>query len=545
MEKFLEIIRKFGAVRLAMVAGFSVTLLIILATLYIQISGSKKVLLYGGLEPKVAGEIITKLEGQGVAYSLQGDGTQILVDADVAPKLRMLFAQEGLPSSGIIGYEIFDKGDSLSTTAFTQDINYIRALEGELVKSIMSLNAVKGARVHLVIPKREPFQREQKTPTASVVLKTQTAGSLSRQQINAIRQLVSASVPGLESSKVAIVDNNGRLLAKTEDMNDSQNINNNINDHRILLEEKLSHTVESLVERTVGSGKVRARVSVDLDLDRVTESSELYDPESQVVRSTQIISDSNKESQTENKPITVRNAVPGGAKNSDQDNGIKNQSNKNQEIVNYEISKTVRQYIKESGEIKRLSIAVMVDGVRTMTQNGKEKYATRTQEELQNLKTLVKSAIGFRADRGDEIQVINMRFANEDLPINESSTWGLGITKQDIFRLIELSVFLAVGLLIVFVVLKPFVIAFTPNKKTTPAGTQDTKKQAPLQQSTEGEQNETLESQKAKRQKSTEAVKLKNVSGLVQSDSVDTIYSLLEDYPQQAARVVNTWLNER
>lgn len=542
MDKVLEIIKRFGVMKVALIGSFSLALLIILLTLYFQITGTAKVLLYGNLEPKVAGEIITKLEGQGIAYELRGDGTQILVNSDIAPKLRMLFAQEGLPASGVIGYEIFDKGDSLSTTAFTQDINYIRALEGELTKSIISLDSVSGARVHLVIPKREPFQREQKTPSASVILKTRGTDSLSRQQIGAIRQLVSASVPGLDSSKVAVIDQNGRLLAKSEDGDDTQNINNSINEHRVLLEEKLSHTVESLVERTVGAGKVRARVSVDLDLDRITESSELYDPESQVIRSTQVISDVNQELQSEGKPLTVRNAVPGAPATPADDSGVKNKSNKNQEIVNYEISKTVRQYIKESGDIKRLSIAVMVDGVRN-TEDGTNTYTPRTAEELENIKTLVKSALGFQQDRGDEIQVINLPFVNDAIQENEGIDWTMGITKHDIFKLIELAVFLGIGLLIIFVILKPFVSLLITNKQP-----QISQKDA-AQNSNESAEAQTAENnaltEEATRQKPQDAIKLKNVSGLVQSDTVDTIYSLLEDYPQQAARVVNTWLNER
>jgi flagellar M-ring protein FliF len=541
MDKVLEIIKRYGAMKVALIGSFSLALFIILLTLYFQITGTAKVLLYGNLEPKVAGEIITKLEGQGIAYELRGDGTQILVNSDVAPKLRMLFAQEGLPASGVIGYEIFDKGDSLSTTAFTQDINYIRALEGELTKSIISLDSVSGARVHLVIPKREPFQREQKTPSASVILKTRGTDSLSRQQIGAIRQLVSASVPGLDSSKVAVIDQNGRLLAKSEDGDDTQNINNSVNEHRVLLEEKLSHTVESLVERTVGTGKVRARVSVDLDLDRITESSELYDPESQVIRSTQVISDVNQELQSETTPLTVRNAVPGAQATPGQDSGVKNKSNKNQEIVNYEISKTVRQYIKESGDIKRLSIAVMVDGVRN-TEDGTNTYTPRTPEELENIKTLVKSALGFQQDRGDEIQVINLPFVSDAIQEGEGVDWTMGFTKHDIFKLIELSVFLGIGLLIIFVILKPFVSLLIANKPPQV-----------LQKEAEKDSNNIVEAQNENgepneetiRQKPQDVIKLKNVSGLVQSDTVDTIYSLLEDYPQQAARVVNTWLNER
>lgn len=534
MDKILEAIRRMGTTRVALTLTFAGMLMVVLIFLFTRLSSSSMVLLYSQIDPKEAGEIITKLEGQGVSYELRGDGSQILVPSNEAPRLRMLFAQEGLPSGDGIGYEIFDKGDSLSTTAFTQDINYIRALEGELVRSITSLNSVAAARVHLVIPKREPFQREQKVPTASVVIKMKGAGSLSSQNIQAIQQLVASGVPGLDASRVAIIDNNGRLLAKSQDGADTQNINNNINDHRILLEEKLSHTIESLVERTVGYGKVRARVAVDLDLDRITESSELYDPNSQVVRSTQVISDNNQESASESQPLTVKNAVPSstsGARGAASPAIPQSKSSRNQEIINYEISKTVRQYVKESGDIKRLSIAVMVDGSRN-PEAPESSYQPRSQEELENIKTLVKSAIGFQSKRGDEIQVVNMPFAQVEEEM-ESQGWFFGFNKNDLFHLIEILAFVGVGLLLTLTIIKPFFKSFMTVLSSI----------KPL--ITEPILEEQADNESSKRQPPQSAVQLKNVSGLVHSDTVDTIHSLLEDYPQQAAKVVNSWLNER
>lgn len=537
MDRFLEAIRRMGTTRVVLTLTFATMLFALLIFLFFRISSSSMVLLYNNIDPKDAGEIITKLEGQGISYELRGDGSQILVPSNHAPRLRMLFAQEGLPSGDGVGYEIFDRGDSLSTTAFTQDINYVRALEGELVKSITSLNSVSAARVHLVIPKREPFQREKKVPTASVIIKTKGSGTLSPQNIQSIQQLVAAAVPGLEPSRVAIIDNNGRLLAKSQDGQDTQTINNGINDHRLLLEERLSHTIESLIERSVGYGKVRAQVSVDLDLDRITESSELYDPGGQVIRSTQTISDINQEVQADSQPVTVRNAVPaprGETAGGVGDQGVQSKSNRNQEIINYEISKTVRQYVKESGDIKRLSVAVMIDGTRVKNTEGEEEYQPRTAEELENIKTLVKSAIGIQTDRGDDIQVINMPFIQND--IEEHSTtfdWLFGVTKNDLFRLIEIIAFVAIGLLVKLNIIRPFFKSFVMVFNSI----------KPLLAKPVIE--EDLPEEPKKRQPPQAAVQLKNVSGLVQSDTVDTIHSLLEDYPQQAAKVVNSWLNER
>ena len=541
VDTLLEAINRIGKARVVITLTFIIILLGILAFLFTRLSSSSMVLLYSNLDPKAAGEIISKLDGQGVSYELRGDGSQVMVPAGQAPKLRMMFAQDGLPGGDGIGYEIFDKGDSLSTTAFTQDINYIRALEGELVKSITSLSAVAAARVHLVIPKREPFQREQKTPTASVVLKTKGSNSLSSQNIQAIQQLVAAAVPGLDASRVAIIDNNGRLLAKSKDANDSQEINNGVNEHRVLLEERLSHTIESLLERTVGYGKVRAQVAVDLDLDRVTESSELYDPATQVVRSTQTISDQSQEAQVENQPITAKNAVPspqGSGKAGSIAPVAQNKTARSQEIINYEISKTVRQYVKESGEIRRLSIAVMVDGVRTM-EGTTEKYQARTAEELENIKTIVKSAIGFQPTRGDDIQVIHMPFVIEQQEVGSSYDWLFGLNKNDIFRLIELIAFVAIGLLLTLNIIKPFF----KNLMIVMQSINPVMHQPKLDE--KEKEDEEAEEQSSPKRKKQAAIQLKNVAGLVQSDTVNTIHSLLEDYPKHAAKVVNSWLNER
>ncbi|MDP3935876.1 MAG: flagellar M-ring protein FliF C-terminal domain-containing protein, partial [Alphaproteobacteria bacterium] len=279
---------------------------------------------------------------------------------------------------------------------------------------------------------------------------------------------------------------------------------------------------------------VRAQVAVDLDLDRVTESSELYDPATQVVRSSQVVSDISQESQTENQPISVKNAVPspqGPAKVGADAPTAQNKSTRNQEIINYEISKTVRQYVKESGEIKRLSIAVMVDGIRTQEGTG-EKYEPRSAEELENIKTIVKSAVGFQATRGDEIQVVHMPFAMEAIEAASPYDWLFNFTKNDFFRLLEILAFLSVGFFLIFNIIKPFF----KNLMLVMQSLKPTLRQDDVEE-------ESLAGTEQKR-KPAEAIQLKNVSGLVQSDTVNTIHSLLEDYPKQAAKVVNSWLNE-
>jgi flagellar M-ring protein FliF len=547
-DKFLETLKRIGLgkiVTTVLLATISGMILLFLAR---TMNSSSLSMLASNLDPKDAAEIVSKLEGMSVEYEVNRDGTQLMVASDALARVRMALAQDGL-LSGVHaqGYELFDKGDSLGTTAFTQDINYIRALEGELVRSILTLRIISAARVHIVLPKRDPFQREQRNPTASVVIKTRGTLSQGSEVIASIQQLVAAAVPGLEPMRVSVIDNNGKLLAKSVD-GSATNATGNLNEQRLALEEKLSHTIESLVENTVGYGKARAQVYVDLNMDRTTESSEIYDPNTQVVRSSQTITDASSETQVDSQGVSVRNTVPtpGGGTGGTQQNQAQNKANKNQEIINYEISKTIRQYAKESGAIKRISIAVMVDGIHEKDAKGTDIYRARPQEDLDKIKELVKTALGFSADRGDEIQVLNMPFATQQNEEMSTSIWD-SITKYDIFRMLEIAAFIIVGLILALAVLKPFFsIMQAIFKSLNPTIFFE---EAQAKDATPATQPNTPHPQPntsfGKPGTPVQEIQLKNVSGLVRSDTVDSIHMLLEDYPQEAAKVVNSWLNER
>jgi len=367
-------------------------------------------LLFGELEPGDASRIVAKLETLNVPYELRAGGSQVYVPSDEALRLRMTMAGEGLPSGGSVGYEVFDKTDSLGATRTMQNINLLRALEGELSRTIASLNPVAAARVHLVLPKRELFTRDRQEPTASIVVTQETGSRLTRAQVIAIQNLVAAAVPGLKPSRVAIVDNFGTLLARGGAEDDGAAIALSASqEYRAALEKHLKNTIERLLERTLGPNSVRTEVTADVDFDRLTTRAEVFDPDGQVARSTQTVEEQTKNLEGDNaQDVSVANNLPDAS--ATQGGNVKSlaDTNRVEETTNYEISKTTRNLVRESGTIKRLSVAVLVDGIYTTDQNGKRVYAPRKPEEMDKLAALVRSAIGYDEQRGDSVEIVNM-----------------------------------------------------------------------------------------------------------------------------------------
>ena len=303
----MQTLRNLGATRLVALAAVGFALVAFFVFIVTRLATPGMTLLYSGLDPSDSGQIVQRMDAQGIPYELRGDGSQIYVPQDQVARLRLSLASEGIPSGGSIGYEIFDRADALGTTNFVQQINQIRALEGELSRTIRSINQVRSARVHLVMPKRELFSRDRAEPTASVVLALQ--GSLDKGQVSAIQHLVSSAVPGMRSKNVSVIDNNGELLARGADEGALDTANSE--DMRRSYEARLSQSIEQLLAQTLGAGKVRAEVTADLDFNQVTTNKEDFNPDGQVVRSTNSIEETGttQERQGANN-VSVANNTP-------------------------------------------------------------------------------------------------------------------------------------------------------------------------------------------------------------------------------------------
>jgi flagellar M-ring protein FliF len=369
----------------------------------------------------------------------------------------MKLAESGLPKGGGVGYEIFDKSEALGTTTFIQNINKLRALEGELARTIRSLDRVQAARVHLVLPDRPLFSRDKIDPSASIVLKVR--GTLEAQQVRAIRHLVATAVNGLKPERVSIVDETGKLLADGAEQNNPEGAA--ADDRKTAYERRMRGQVETIVSSIVGPGHARVEINADFDLNRVTQTSDKYDPEGRVVRSSQTREEQSGSGDSNGGPVSVGNELPGsGAKSGGGGGGASDQSRKTEEIVNYEISRTTKTEVIEAGRINRISAAVLVDGIYSKNDKGEIVYQPRPKEEIDRIAALVRSAIGFDSKRGDQVEVVNLRFADPTaMPINEPTGWMsyLQFSKDDIMRWAELGVMSLLGLIVLFTVVRPLV----------------------------------------------------------------------------------------
>ena len=413
--------------------------------------------LFTDLSYEDSSAIIKDLERQGIPFEMRNDGSVLMVPKDKVTRLRMKLAESGLPKGGGVGYEIFDKSDAIGATSFVQNINHLRAMEGELARTIRAIDRVQFARVHLVLPERPLFSRETPEPSASIVLRVR--GALEPAQVRAIRHLAASAVNGLKPQRVSIVDERGNLLANGATDTSADGVTGE--ERRVNFERKLRDQVEAIVSSVVGSGRARVQLSADFDYNRITQTSDRFDPDGRVVRSSQ-----SREEQTgsdgRDNQVTVNNELPAAQQQQQQpQQSAKDTSKKTEEIVNYEISRITKTEVTEAGRVNRISVAVLVDGVYGKNEKGEATYAPRSKDDLERISTLVRTAIGFDAKRGDQVEIVNLRFADApvELPAAEPSTWlsRLQFTKDDIMYVIELGVMAFLGLIVLFMVVRPLV----------------------------------------------------------------------------------------
>lgn len=498
--------------------------------------------LYTDLSFEDSTAIVEYLDAQNIPYTLSKNGAAISIDQDQVLRTRMALAGEGLPLGGSVGYEIFDKTDTLGTTSFVQNINHIRALEGELARSIKTINRIQGARVHLVIPERQLFQKEKSAPTASIALKVR--GALDPSQIRAIQHLVASAIDGLSPNRVSIVDETGNLLASGSEEEGAQAMILNAQAHATQIQDTLRAQITDLVTGIVGAGRARVQVAAELEMNRVTQTSDVFDPESQVIRSTQ---NRNQESESQQrKPgdgVTVGNELPAAtaaATNPDESESTTN----TEEVVNYEISRTTTTQVKEPGAIKRLSVAVLVDGIYTRNQDGTYTYSQRSDEELSRIATLVRSAVGFDEARGDKVEVVNLEFAEKpvDSTIDISDDSTFSFTKYDYFRIAELVVMAVLTLLVLFVVVRPLLRRVLDNSMTVndeEGGQNDTAMARAGSERSQIELNTMLLDNPAAQQ----IAKAKQL-GNIRAEVVQQIGGMVSQSPDAATEVVRTFLME-
>jgi flagellar M-ring protein FliF len=354
---FLEAFQRFGVQRLAAMVAVTIALVAFFGFVIMRVTTPAMTTLFSDLAFQDSNAIVRELETRGVPFSLRQEGQVILVPQDQVLRLRMDFAAKGMPTGGNIGYEVFDKGDNFSATSFVQQMNKLRALEGELSRTIRTIERVQQARVHLVMPERRLFEREKAEPRASIVLKV--SGDLDGGNIRAIRHLVASAVDGLKPEKVSIVDESGNLLA--DGANEGADAGVAFAEKQVAYERRIRGQVEEIVASVVGTGRARVQVSAQMDFNRVEQVSESFDPDGRVIRSTQTRNE-NTLTQEAQDQVTVSTQLPGTTAG-EQQAGPRDTAQKADETVNYEISKTTRTEVIEGGRLEKLSVAVLVDGV--------------------------------------------------------------------------------------------------------------------------------------------------------------------------------------
>ncbi|MFQ5673957.1 MAG: flagellar basal-body MS-ring/collar protein FliF [Nitrospinales bacterium] len=498
---------------LGLAAGGAASLLVM--SLWVQAPDFQ--LLYAQLSEQDAAAIVEELKTRNIPYELSGGGTIVRVPANKVHETRLQLASQGLPEGGEVGLEIFEK-TTLGMTDFVQKLNFQRALQGELAHTIKSLDVVDQARVHLVIPEESVFLREKPQGKASVTLKIHAGRQLSEGQIQGIAHLVSSSVKGIPPQNVTVVDIKGNILSGAKGASGDAMITASNFKFKRRLESQLEHSIEKMLEDALGKGKVIARVSADLNFDKVKRTEEIYDPDSQVVRSEQRASESTVGAVPPGGVPGVQSLLPTGQTGGGGP-GSAAKRNKEKQTFNYEINKVIHHVSKPTGTIRKLSVAVLVDG----TVDDAGQFTPRSAEEIARFEDIVKSAVGFDEARGDRVKVEAVQFdrsaqLEQEQKLLQESRIELGFQ-------VAKYVLGAIFILLFFTrVIRPLVNFMTTSVEVVPEG-------PPALTATE----EALE---AERQRLSEL-------GPKTQEIREEVGEFVETDPQYAASIVRKWLREK
>ncbi|NPA94645.1 MAG: flagellar M-ring protein FliF [Thermodesulfobacteria bacterium] len=500
-----------AAVVVGVLAGF--------IALFLFINTPTYKVLYTDLDQKDAGEIVQWLKKKGIPYKVAQGGSVIKVPEDKVYDVRLALASQGLPRGSGVGFELFDK-TSLGTTDFVQQVNYQRALQGELEKTIARFPQVKTVRVHIAEPKESLFVGQRQEPSASVVLELKRGQELSQSQVQGIVHLVASAVPRLKKDNVTVVDTTGNVLFDSKmAVKDPLKAKANLRfTYRKRLESYFKHKIQTMLEDALGPKKAVVRVSAEVDFNQVKTNEDRYDPDMVAVRS-------EEKSEELDKPVNPGGipGVKGGLADKLQGNvGQQGEENflrkKKKEISNYEISRVQREILGSVGTLKRLSVAVMVDG-KYVEEKGKTVYQPRSPEEIANLKQIVMAAMGYSEERGDEVSVVNVPFTPE--------TKGAGMVSKavDIFtKLIRPMANLILALIFIFAILKPLLNRFVL---------------APPEPEESPEETAAIEGEVA----GGEAAVAPAFEPM--PDVKGELRDLASDYPERAAALIKIWLREK
>lgn len=371
--------------------------------------------LFSNLNEEDASSIVTRLKELKIPYRIEAGGSRITVPSEKVYETRLTLAGEGLPQGSGVGFEIFDK-TGFGVTEFVQKVNYRRALQGELSRTIKQLSEVENARVHIVIPEKSLFTENQERGKVSVVLTLKPGKHLAKNQVEGIIHLASSSVEGIAPSDVTVVDNHGSILSDANEGSPAQASSSNM-EYQRTVEKDLENRIQTMLEKVVGSKKAIARVSAAIDFKQVEKTEERFDPDGSVIRSEQRVQERSTGAAMASAGVPgVASNLPGGQGANSMPEGQAPSSQRQNETINYEISKVVSRVIEPVGTVQKLSVAVLVDGnYGPAGKEGKREYIPRSEEEIQKISAIVRNAVGFSEERGDRLEVVDIPFGPEEM----------------------------------------------------------------------------------------------------------------------------------
>ena len=538
MNEFVNLIRSYGIARLGVIVGVSLGVALALGLIVARIGEAPKAILYADLDLREAQEASTRLDQQGVDYDIRENGGRvtILTPRNDVARLKLALAGDGFtPNAGGVGYEIFDETDALGATSFQQDINRLRALEGELGRTISTISGVRSARVHLVLPERELFSRDKQRATASIVV--DAPAGLEKKSVRAIVNLVASAAPDLSPANVTVLDASGDLLASGQNDNDPLSASGGVEERIAATETRIRRTVEDIVGRIVGTENLRVQVTADLDLNRVTETSNIIDPDSQTVLSSTTVEDnSNSRDPALTRGVTIANALPEAdivdAAGADATTSA---ASRIEETTNYEMTRTVRNAVREIGGVNRLSVAVALNMPTAPGADGALVAAPRSDEEMQRIEALVRSAIGYNAARGDQVEVVEMAFQQPEsasaaaAPAQNARPQ---FSNEMLMRGAEIGSLALIALALVVFVLRPLMAGAPASSPAPSAAT--ALDAAPAQTALPSPAAGQLDAK----------IDLAQVEGQVKASSLKKVAEVVKSHTDESSFILKSWIRE-
>lgn len=455
MNQFIDNLKALGPLRLATLGGVLLVILGLMGWLTVSVTKPGMALLYGGLEPSVAGEVVSQLEELRVAHEVRGDA--IFVDSTERDRVRMALAEAGLPRRGQAGYELLDQLGRFGTTTDMFNAAYWRAKEGELARTIDSLSDVKDARVHLVPLEREPFSRKSVEPSASITVTTEDGAPLRRRQAQAIRHLVALGVKGLQPERVTVIDTAAGIILGPE-QEYGAGATQGLQAER---QQRLQAEIEEMLAAHVGHDRVRVSVALELDNEAETVTERIFDPESQVAVHRDVTEIEETSSEAEGADaVSVAGNLPEPQPADGASQSTQSARTENREATNFEVSEVRRERQKLAGSIKRISVAVLLGGVSEPSADGSSTWRPQSEAELDAIRNLVRSAIGFDEKRGDQITVESLPLQAVTGTSASDTAPGLGaLLLSQLHYLVQALALVAVAFLAVWFVARPILNA--------------------------------------------------------------------------------------